>query len=61
MSERARSWAGGRNEGLSDLRRRLAEVEAWKDGPVKDLGRAAVQAELARLGRAMVELEWKWA
>jgi hypothetical protein len=61
MSAEARKWAAASNEVLGGLRRRLVELEAWKDGPVKDLGREAVRSEMARLGREMVELEWRWA
>jgi hypothetical protein len=46
---------------LGALRRRLAEVEAWKNGSVKDVGREAVREEMARVGRAMAELGWRWA
>ena len=61
MADKAQTWATPLEGVLGDLRRRLAELEGWKDGPVKDLGREAVQAELARVGRAMLELEWRWA
>jgi hypothetical protein len=43
------------------LRRRLAGLEAWTDGPVKAVAREALREEMARLGREMVELEWRWA
>ena len=46
---------------LRALRRRLAEVEAWADGAVKDVAQAAVREEMARVGREMVALEWRWA
>jgi hypothetical protein len=46
---------------LRGLRRRLAELEAWQDGTVKDLAQGAVREEMARVGREMVELEWRWA
>lgn len=46
---------------LNGLRQRLAELETWKDGPVKDIARRAVRAEMARVGREMVEQEWRWA
>jgi hypothetical protein len=49
------------NRVLGSLRRRLAEVEAWTGGSVKDVARAAVRGEMARVGREMVELGWKWA
>jgi hypothetical protein len=45
---------------LSGLRRRLAELEAWEDGPVKELARGAVRGEMARVGRQLTELEWRW-
>ena len=61
MADKARTWATPFDAVLGDLRHRLAELDGWNDGPVKDLGRAAVRAELARVGRAMVELEWRWA
>jgi hypothetical protein len=61
MPDETRTWATAFDGVLGDLRRRLAELDGWKDGPVKDLGREAVRAELARVGRAMVELEWRWA
>jgi hypothetical protein len=34
---------------LGALRYRLAEVEAWKNGPVKDVAREAVREEMARV------------
>jgi len=43
------------------LRRRLAELEAWQDGSVKEVAQEAVREEIARIGREMVELEWRWA
>jgi len=43
------------------LRRRLVELEAWRDGSVKDVAQEAVREEIARVGREMVELEWRWA
>ncbi len=46
---------------LRSLRRRLGEVEAWADGAIKDVAQEAVRAEMARVGREMVELEWRWA
>jgi hypothetical protein len=61
MADKARMWATPFDGILGDLQRRLAELDGWNDGPVKDLGREAVRAELARVGRAMVELEWRWA
>lgn len=61
MAKEARTWTATCEEVVGDLRRRLAELEAWKDGPVKDLSRDAVRAEMTRVGREMVELEWRWA
>jgi hypothetical protein len=61
MADKTRRCAAPLDGVLGDLRGRLAELEGWKDGPVKDLGREAVRAELARVGRAMLELEWRWA
>jgi hypothetical protein len=49
------------HKALGGLRRRLAEVESWKDGSVKDVARDAVCEEMARIGRAMAELDWRWA
>jgi hypothetical protein len=46
---------------LRALRRRLAELEAWNDGSVKDVAQEALHEEMARVGREMVELEWRWA
>ena len=46
---------------LSGLRHRLAELETWTDGAVKDVAQQAVRAEMARVGREMVELEWRWS
>jgi hypothetical protein len=46
---------------LRGLRRRLAELEAWTDGSVKAVAQDAVREEIARVGREMVELEWRWA
>jgi hypothetical protein len=46
---------------LRALRRRLAEVEGWAEGAVKDVAQAAVRAEMARVGRQRVELDWRWA
>jgi hypothetical protein len=46
---------------LSGLRRRLAELEGWEDGPVKELAQGAVRGEMTRLGRQLSELEWRWA
>jgi hypothetical protein len=43
------------------LRRRLTELEAWQDGSVKEVALGAVREEIARVGREMVELEWRWA
>jgi hypothetical protein len=45
---------------LGGLRRRLAELEAWEDGPVKELARGAVREEVTRVGRQLTELEWRW-
>ena len=61
MTDKTRTWARPFEGILGDLRCRLAELEGWKDGPVKDLGREAVRAEMARLRRTMLELEWRWA
>jgi hypothetical protein len=58
MSKDARTLAAC-DEALGGLRRRLAELDAWTDGPVKDVGRAAVRQELARVGRELAELEWR--
>ena len=46
---------------LRALRCRLAEVEAWADGAVKDVAQDAVRQEMARVGRDRLELEWRWA
>ena len=46
---------------LSGLRHRLAELETWTDGSVKDVARQVLRAEMARVGREMVELEWRWS
>src|SRR5262245_223236 len=46
---------------LRGLRRRLAGLEGWTDGPVKAVAREALREEMARLGRELVELEWGWA
>ena len=46
---------------LRALRCRLAEVEAWADGAVKDVAQEAVRQEMARVGRERLELEWRWA
>ena len=46
---------------LRALRRRLAEIEVWADGAVKDVAQEAVRQEMARLGRERLELEWRWA
>ena len=46
---------------LRALRRRLAEVEAWADGAVRDVAQEAVRREMARVGRERLELEWRWA
>lgn len=46
---------------LRALRRRLAEIEAWADGAVKDVAQEAVREEMARVGRERLELEWRWA
>ena len=46
---------------LQGLRRTLAELDVWRDGPVKDLAQEAVREEMARVGREMLELEWRWA
>ncbi len=57
----ARTPTPARDQALSVLRRRLAELEAWKDSAVKDVAQGAVLEQMARLGREMVELEWRWA
>ena len=41
--------------------RRLAEIEAWADGAVKDVAQEAVREEMARVGRDRLALEWRWA
>jgi hypothetical protein len=46
---------------LRALRQRLAEVEAWDEGAVKDVAQAAVREAMARVGRERVSLEWRWA
>lgn len=46
---------------LQDLRRRLAEVEAWTDGAVKAVAQEAVREEMTRVGRERLEREWRWA
>jgi hypothetical protein len=46
---------------LQALRRRLAEIEVWADGAVKDVAQEAVREEMARVGRERLELEWRWA
>ncbi len=46
---------------LRALRCRLAEIEAWADGAVKDVAQGAVRQEMARVGRERLELEWRWA
>ena len=45
---------------LRGLRLRLAELESWNDGAIKEVALAALRAELARVGQEMVELEWRW-
>jgi hypothetical protein len=45
---------------LGALRRQLAELEAWTDGAIKDVAKEALREEMARVGREMVELEWRW-
>jgi hypothetical protein len=57
----AQTPTGARDRILGGLRRRLAELEAWRDGAVKDVAKEAVRDEMARVGREMVELEWRWA
>ena len=42
------------------LRRRLAELDAWPDSSVKLVAQEAVRAEIARVGRDLIELEWRW-
>ena len=46
---------------LRALRSRLAEVEAWADGAIKDVAQKAVREEMARVGRERLEREWRWA
>ena len=46
---------------LQALRSRLAEVEAWTDGAIKDVAQEAVRGEMARVGRERLEREWRWA
>jgi hypothetical protein len=46
---------------LQDLRRRLAEVEAWTDGAVKAVAQEAVREEMTRVGRERLAREWRWA
>jgi hypothetical protein len=46
---------------LRALRRRLAEIEVWADGAVKDVAQEAVREEIARVGRDRLALEWRWA
>jgi hypothetical protein len=47
-------------ERVLHLRRRLAELDAWQDSSVKLVAQEAVRAEIARVGREMLELEWRW-
>jgi hypothetical protein len=47
-------------ERVLHLTRRLAELDAWQDSSVKLVAQEAIRAEIARVGREMVELEWKW-
>ena len=47
-------------ERVLQLSRRLAELDAWQDSSVKLVAQEAIRAEIARVGREMVELEWKW-
>jgi len=61
FGERADTAAVACDRMLGRLRRRLAEVEAWSDGAVKDVAQEAVREEMARIGRQRVELEWRWA
>jgi hypothetical protein len=44
---------------LRALRRQLAELGAWTDGAVKDVAKEALREEMARVGREMIELEWR--
>ena len=39
---------------------REGQLEAWQDGSVKEVAQEAVREEIARVGREMVELEWRW-
>ena len=48
------------HERFLHLRRRLAELDAWQDSSVKLVAQEAVRAEIARVGREMLELEWRW-
>ena len=47
-------------ERVLHLRRRLAELDAWQDSSVKLVAQEAVRAEIAGVGREMLELEWRW-
>jgi hypothetical protein len=47
-------------ERVQHLRRRLAELDAWQNSSVKLIAQEAVRAEIARVGREMAELEWRW-
>jgi hypothetical protein len=46
---------------LRALRLRLADVEGWAEGAIKDVAQAALREEMARVGRQRLELEWRWA
>ncbi len=61
VDEGVESAAAACDRMLGRLRRRLAEVEAWSDGAVKDVAQGAVREEMARVGRERVEREWRWA
>jgi hypothetical protein len=57
--EKARITTAECDRILRGLHRRLAVLEAWKDGPVKDAAQDVVREEMARVGREMVELGWR--
>jgi hypothetical protein len=45
---------------LRTLRLRLAEVEGWAEGAIRDVAQAALREEMARVGRERIEREWRW-
>ena len=62
MNERVETPAAAAcDQILRALRRRLAEIEVWADGAVKDVAQEAVRGEMARVGRERLALEWGWA